>query len=133
MVRKFVYDGRVFDDPDPDLSVDQVREQMANFFSELTTAETLPVRTEGDDQIYEFKRKVRTKGGVAVAEKPDTDSLEVMARLMDVDIETREICDKWFLITYDIPHTKEGDRAKLCISWLTSMSLRQGYNVYLTN
>ncbi|KKN14596.1 hypothetical protein LCGC14_0994570 [marine sediment metagenome] len=35
-----------------------------------------------------------------------------MARLMDVSIETKEICDKWLLITYDIPHTEEGDRAR---------------------
>ncbi len=117
MVRKFVYDGKAYDDPNSELSVDQVREHMANFFTELTTAETLPVRTEGEDQIFEFKRKVGTKGGaVAVVEEEtrneELDSLEVMARLMDVDIETKEICDKWLLITYDIPHTKEGDKAR---------------------
>ncbi len=122
MVRKFVYDGKAYDDPNPELSVDQVREHMANFYTELTTAETLPIRTEGDDQIYEFKRKVGTKGGaVAVEEKEvvqeetrneDLDSLEVLARLMDVEIETKEICDKWLLITYDLPHTEEGDRAR---------------------
>ena len=39
-------------------------------------------------------------------------SLEVMARLTDTKIETHEICDKWFLITYDIPKTEEGDKAR---------------------
>ena len=121
MVRKFIYDGKAYDDPDPEKTVDQVREFMTSFFSELATAETLPVRTEGEHQIHEFKRKVGTKGGVAVEEKPETevetrnedlDSLEVMARLMDVDIQTRDICDKWLLITYDIPHTPAGDRAR---------------------
>lgn len=40
------------------------------------------------------------------------DSLEVMARLMDSPIEVRDIVDKFLLITYDIPHTPEGDVAR---------------------
>lgn len=119
-MRKFVYDGKSYDDPNPDFSIDQVREHMANFFPELTTAEVLPARTEGDDQIIEFKRKVGVKGVTAIAvvedeeetHNPELDSLEVMARLMDVELETKEICDKWLLITYDIPHTPAGDRAR---------------------
>ncbi|KKN14597.1 hypothetical protein LCGC14_0994580 [marine sediment metagenome] len=66
MARKFVYDGKSYDDPNPEFSVDQVREHMANFFPELTTAEVLPARTEGDDQVIEFKRKVGTKGVGAI-------------------------------------------------------------------
>ena len=38
MARVFVYDNREFPDPDPNLTVDQVRETMASFFPELTTA-----------------------------------------------------------------------------------------------
>jgi len=67
-VRIFVYDGREFPDPDPTLSVDQVRQHMASFFPELSNAETkeskrpsltTPAET---DTIIEFKKRVGTKG-----------------------------------------------------------------------
>lgn len=44
--------------------------------------------------------------------KVDFSSLEVMARLTETNIEAREICDKWLLITYDIPHNEAGDKAR---------------------
>ena len=40
MTRIFVYDGREFPDPDPGLSVEDVRRQLSDFFPELTNAET---------------------------------------------------------------------------------------------
>lgn len=52
---------------------------------------------------------------VMTAEKDsgvDFSSIEVMARLADVEIDAREICEKWLLITYDIPHTENGDKAR---------------------
>lgn len=45
-------------------------------------------------------------------EKVDFSSIEVMARLADIPIETREICDRWLLLTYDLPNTAEGNRAR---------------------
>lgn len=42
----------------------------------------------------------------------DFSSIEVMARLTNTQIQTREICDKWLLITYDLPHTEAGDKAR---------------------
>ena len=41
-----------------------------------------------------------------------TAELEVTARLMGVPVNTREICDKWLLLTYDMPHTEAGDKAR---------------------
>ena len=61
MSRIFVYDGREFPDPDPELSVDEVRQSMANFFPELSNAETKESR-RGEDTVIEFKRRVGTKG-----------------------------------------------------------------------
>lgn len=60
-VRRFVYDGREFPDPDPALSVDEVRQQLAEFFSELTNADH---RTEakGDAEVITFSRRIGTKG-----------------------------------------------------------------------
>ena len=39
MARVFIYDGREFPDPDPNLSPDEVRKMMADFFPELANAE----------------------------------------------------------------------------------------------
>jgi len=53
---------------------------------------------------------------VTVAEKTkpgvDFTTLETMARLTDTKIVATELIEKWLLITYDIPHTEEGDRAR---------------------
>ena len=61
MARVFVYDGREFPDTDPNLSVDDVRAAMANFFPELSNAETKE-STRDQDTIIEFKRRVGVKG-----------------------------------------------------------------------
>ena len=60
--RIFVYDDREFPDPDPDLKVDEVRQNMANFFPELSNAESKESK-RGEDTIIEFKKRVGTKGG----------------------------------------------------------------------
>lgn len=61
-MRVFVYDGREFPDPDPNLKVDEVRQSMANFFPELSNAESKESK-RGEDTIIEFKKRVGTKGG----------------------------------------------------------------------
>jgi len=68
MTRIFVYDGREFPDPDPKLKVDEVRQHMANFFPEFSNAETKESKRPSAadpkvmDEVYEFKRRVGTKG-----------------------------------------------------------------------
>jgi PRTRC genetic system protein C len=61
MARIFVADGREFPDPDPAVSVEDVRKQLAEFLPELTNAD---VREEkrGDDRVYVFTRRIGTKG-----------------------------------------------------------------------
>lgn len=62
MPRVFVYDGREFPDPDPSLSVEDIRKQLSDFFPELTNAETREER-RGDDEVrYTFARRMGTKG-----------------------------------------------------------------------
>ncbi len=61
MARVFVYDGREFPDPDPNMSVDEVRQSMTNFFPELANAETKQSKRD-DDDIIEFQKRVGTKG-----------------------------------------------------------------------
>ena len=61
MARVFVYDGREFPDPDPNMSVEEVRQSMTNFFPELANADTKQSK-RGDDDIVEFQKRVGTKG-----------------------------------------------------------------------
>lgn len=63
-VRKFAYDGREFADPDPTLTTEEIKQQMASFFPELATADTKEHKPakDGDPIIFEFIRKTGTKG-----------------------------------------------------------------------
>lgn len=61
MARVFVYDGREFPDPDPSLEVDEVKRMMADFFPELQNA-VVKQAQRGEDTLYEFMRRVGTKG-----------------------------------------------------------------------
>jgi len=61
MPRRFIYDGREFPDPDPRLSVEEVRQQLAEFFPELTNADTREEQRE-EDTLYTFTRRIGTKG-----------------------------------------------------------------------
>ena len=61
-MRKFIYDGREFPDPGEHLTADQVRASMVTFFPELSNATIDGPRKEGDIQVFEFKRRVGTKG-----------------------------------------------------------------------
>jgi len=61
MARVFVYDGREFPDPDPNMSVEEVRQSMTSFFPELANAETKESK-RGDDDIFEFVKRVGVKG-----------------------------------------------------------------------
>ena len=61
MARIFVYDNRRFPDPDPSLSVDEVRRQLGVFFPELNNAETGEER-RGEDTLYTFGKRIGTKG-----------------------------------------------------------------------
>lgn len=60
-MRVFVYDNREFPDPDPNMSHDEVRQSMINFFPELANAE-VKVSKRGEDDIIEFIKRVGTKG-----------------------------------------------------------------------
>jgi PRTRC genetic system protein C len=61
MARIFLYDGREFPDPDPSLSVEDVRRHLAEFFPEVANADTRET-TRGEDQVYTFTRRIGTKG-----------------------------------------------------------------------
>ena len=61
MARIFVVDGREFPDPDPQLSVEEVRQQLSEFFPELANADTREEQRGGDAR-YVFTRRIGTKG-----------------------------------------------------------------------
>ncbi|MBA7630920.1 hypothetical protein ES703_38446 [subsurface metagenome] len=60
-MRVFVYDGREFPDPDPTLSVEEVKQMMSGFFPELANADVKET-DRGEDKVFQFQRKVGTKG-----------------------------------------------------------------------
>ena len=61
MARIFVYDDREFPDPDPEMTVDQVKATLSDFYGEIANA-SVKETNRGDDTIYEFQRRVGTKG-----------------------------------------------------------------------
>jgi PRTRC genetic system protein C len=60
-IRKFVYDGRIWPDPDPGMTSDEVRQNLASMMPELANAETQTTK-DGDDTIVTFTKRVGTKG-----------------------------------------------------------------------
>jgi len=66
MLRTFIYDGKSYPDPDPNMKVDEVRQNYAQFFPELANAETKEeVKKKGSPDEYTeytFKKRVGTKG-----------------------------------------------------------------------
>ena len=61
MARVFVYDDREFPDPDPQMTVDQVKTTLSDFYGEIANASVKETK-RGNDTIYEFQRRVGTKG-----------------------------------------------------------------------
>ncbi len=65
MARVFVYDDREFPDPDPEMTVEQVKATLADFYGEIANA-SVKETTRGDDTIFEFQRRVGTKGAFTI-------------------------------------------------------------------
>ena len=61
MARVFVYDDREFPDPDPEMTVEQVKATLSDFYGEIANASVKEIG-RGDDTIFEFQRRVGTKG-----------------------------------------------------------------------
>ena len=61
MARIFVADGREHPDPDASLSIERVRDLMADFLPDLAGA-TWTTTERGEDTVIDFTRRVGTKG-----------------------------------------------------------------------
>ncbi len=61
MARIFIVSDKEIPDPDPDMTIEQVRENFATFFPEVHNA-TAKESKRGDDTIIDFVRQVGTKG-----------------------------------------------------------------------
>lgn len=70
--RIFAYDGKSWPDPDPTLTTEQVKQNFAGFFPELSTAEIREHKDEKDPEttIYELVRKTGTKGAIDLLTPP---------------------------------------------------------------
>ncbi|MDD5411134.1 MAG: PRTRC system protein C [Methylobacter sp.] len=64
MARIFKYEGKEYPDPDPNMSIEDVKNHMTDFFPELANAEI--VKSKGgvldSDDVITFKKRVGTKG-----------------------------------------------------------------------
>ena len=60
--REFLYHGTSLADPNPRLSIEEVRSFYANQFPELTTAAISGPETVGDRLRYRFERAIGSKG-----------------------------------------------------------------------
>ena len=61
MQRQFVYNGQTYPDPDPNMTVNEVKAALADFMGEVANADVVET-TEGELNTIEFKRKTGTKG-----------------------------------------------------------------------
>jgi PRTRC genetic system protein C len=73
MARIFIYDGKEYTDPDPNRSVDEIRQDLANIaFPELSNAETKETK-RGEDKVFTFMKRTGTKGSdppISIREVP---------------------------------------------------------------
>lgn len=60
--RQFKHGNRQLDDPDPDMTPEEVMQFYAGTYPELTTSNVHGPKMEGDVAVYEFKTTVGTKG-----------------------------------------------------------------------
>lgn len=60
--RVFLYSGRTLQDPDPQMTPEQVKQFYSAIHADLTNATIEGGQFEGETQTFEFKRAVGTKG-----------------------------------------------------------------------
>ena len=60
--RQFKHGNRQLDDPDPDMTPEEVMQFYAGTYPELTTSNVHGPKMEGETAVYEFKTTVGTKG-----------------------------------------------------------------------
>jgi PRTRC genetic system protein C len=89
MARQFVYDGRTFPDPDPSLSVEDVRRQLADYFPEMANADTREER-RGDETLYTFSRRIGTKGVGRRSRRP-FDLAIILSRVLARELRVFEL------------------------------------------
>ena len=95
--RAFVYDGREFPDPDPRLSVEDVRKQMTEFFPELANADTREEKRANGTVVYSFSKRIGTKGlptGTRRSRKARGDAGDVARRCAEVVRVIRAVPEK---------------------------------------
>lgn len=125
MARVFIIENREAPDPDPNKTVDEVRQYYATFFPELSNAETKDLgerKIEGSeekDHLWEFKKRVGTKGMSKLGPKCAADkefTLWVGALIGGTQVYG---CPKCGLLYFDPPKKAEGESEQ---SFLTRLA-----------
>lgn len=60
--RQFKHGNRQLDDPDPEMTPEEVMQFYAGTYPELTTSNVHGPKMDGEVAVYEFKTTVGTKG-----------------------------------------------------------------------
>lgn len=61
MSRVFLFNGTEYPDPDPNMTVEEVKSHLSEFMPELNNA-TVEEKAQGLETVYEFRVRVGTKG-----------------------------------------------------------------------
>jgi len=62
VTRKFIFKGKVLDDPNPHLSIEEVKRHYSTVYPEITTASVEGPKYKGGSHEYTFKTSVGTLG-----------------------------------------------------------------------
>ncbi len=110
MARIFVYDNTEYADPDPKMSVEEVRKQMADFIPELTNADTREEQRDGDT-IYTFAKRIGTKGFHGETEREEVlGVLEAVSSLPPKRLLVMELAPSLFDERGDLKVEEAADR-----------------------
>lgn len=61
-VRVFMYNGVKLDDPNPNMSIEQVRVALSAVYGDIATAELTGPEPRGNKHVYTFRRSAGMKG-----------------------------------------------------------------------
>jgi len=78
MARKFLYDGKPLDDPDPGMSIEDVRQFYANVFPELFNASNTE-KKDGEDTVITFAKRVGVKGAAKTKPMKLEEAIKIQA------------------------------------------------------
>ena len=114
MSRVFVYDGRQIPDPDPRLSVDEVRKRLADFFPELVNSDVQEAK-QSEDTVYTFTRRLGTKGRGRRRKASERSVVAILSRVPEKRLAVfdvaRDLITSDGEVSFDLAKAREAELA----------------------